>query len=364
MRSSLLFCGTLGILSTLIGCSASVSDEGTDEGATVIEPSGTDSPGKLLVTIPSGPAEATSFTWSNKTEAAGTPIGPVPVGDQEFTLHSAPVTVRARANIKAGQTTTVQAALVAVDAMSGPRTLGLANDPTSWPINVSALEGPSSRGSLGTLARTSTGASGFALLEGSYEVNFGVGGVDGVPVVLAAGDTKKVTLTDTTKRRVARIQAPTRDMPEAACGGLDGKSYRILVSGNSSDYADAAMPDGSELDVGVAPSKGNASYQLHVGAWRDTVPVPLPAAGQGPLTFKLGRADIDDVLINATQPRVPGTYQIYRTDASGSRIAPMLSCEPKTKSGTDLPPGKYRIEVKYKTVEAGDKVDVHMLDVP
>lgn len=30
----------------------------------------------------------------------------------------------------------------------------------------------------------------------------------------------------------------------------------------------------------------------------------------------------------------------------------------------DLAPGKYRIEVTYKTVEAGDKIDVHLLDVP
>jgi hypothetical protein len=348
----------------LVGCSANVSDEGIDEGATVIEPSGNDTPGKLLVTIPSGPAEATKVRWGNETEAPGTPIGPVPVGAQDFTLQSGTVSVRARANIKAGQTTTLHGALVAVDAISGPRTLGLMKDPTNWAISVATIEAPNAAHGGGAVAPTSNGASGFALLEGSYEVNFGVGGVDGVPVVLAAGDTKKVTLTDTTQRRVARIQAPTRDMPEANCGGLEGKSYRISTFGRGSVHADAAMPDNAELDIGIAPSKGNVSYQLQVGAWRESVPVPLPALGQGPLAFKLGRADIDDVLINATQPRVPGTYQIYRTDASGNRGAQMLRCEPKTKSGVDLPPGKYRIEVRYNTVEAGDKIDVHMLDVP
>ncbi len=363
MRTQLLL-GALGTFLVLAGCSSSTDAEtDVDEGETRIEPNGSDSPGKLSVTLPSGAAEATTFMWRTTKKPVGQVIDSLPVGEQDFTLASGGLNTRGRVTIAAGQTTTVQAALVAIDAVAGPRTLGLAKDPTGYAIQVNALEPALTRGSVGSVSPTSNGSSGVALLAGNYEVNFGVGGYDGVPVKVAAGATTKAVLTDTSQRRVVRIKAPVREMPTASCGGGDPNLYRIAIPGSNSSV-EAAMADSAELDVGAAPSKPMAKYELTASAWSRAVPLPLPVASQGLSTLALGRVDIEDVLINATQPRVPGTYQIYQTDASGNRGAPMLRCIPKTKTGVDLPPGKYRIEVTYNTVEAGDKIDVHQLTVP
>jgi hypothetical protein len=98
--------------------------------------------------------------------------------------------------------------------------------------------------------------------------------------------------------------------------------------------------------------------------WKDRIGVPLGDRGAGPKTFALGVVDVDDVLINSTQPRVAGTWAIFKADAPGNRTGDnLLTCVPATNSGVPMPPGHYRVEVYYRTVEAGQKTDVHIIDI-
>jgi hypothetical protein len=125
-----------------------------------------------------------------------------------------------------------------------------------------------------------------------------------------------------------------------------------------------SLAPGEELDVGTAPWNDNASYYLRHGLWENPVVVPLGDRGAGPKPLALGVVDVEDVLINSTQPRVPGSWRIFKADAQGKATSShLLKCTPATNSGAPMPPGHYRVEVRYSTVEAGSKTDVHIIDI-
>lgn len=79
----------------------------------------------------------------------------------------------------------------------------------------------------------------------------------------------------------------------------------------------------------------------------------------------LGSIEVDDVLINSNQPRVPGIWDVFKADPStGAAVGgSLLRCQLKTGAGIPMPTGHYRVEVQYNTVEAGWKKDVHIIDV-
>jgi hypothetical protein len=97
----------------------------------------------------------------------------------------------------------------------------------------------------------------------------------------------------------------------------------------------------------------------------ERVVIPLGDRGAGPRVWQLVRIDVDDVTINGGPTTARGTYAVYPANAAGTRTGPsFLACKPETSTGVDVPPGRYRVEVSYRTVEVGEKVDVHGVDVP
>lgn len=76
--------------------------------------------------------------------------------------------------------------------------------------------------------------------------------------------------------------------------------------------------------------------------------IPLGDLGKGPLEFKLGRLDVDDVdvtMTDGTHKKVRGTYRVY--DAAGQNA--IVDQTFSTNTGLDLPPGKYKLHVDYPT---------------
>ncbi len=349
-------------------CSTSVSEDGVDEGETRIDPTGTDSPGKFTVKLPSGAAHETKVAWNGVKKSAGELFDPVPVGVQAYTMTSGSVTSSGNVKIEAGKTTTELVALLAIDAASGPRTLGLRTDTTGMGLRLTT----DGRSSLGGFPESVAASPSFAVLGSAngYELNFGLNAADGIPVKLAPGESKKFVLADPTARRTVRIKAPSdREMANATCGTpATSATVRYELTHNLLGAASAgfSLDKSAEIDVGLAPSQSDQSvYYLRADAWRSSVPLPMPVRGAPMGQFALGRVDVNDVLINATQPRVPGTYRIYKANAQGQASGEeVLRCAAPTNTGVDLPAGKYVVRVSYPSVESGTKVDEHVLTVP
>jgi len=76
--------------------------------------------------------------------------------------------------------------------------------------------------------------------------------------------------------------------------------------------------------------------------------IPLGDLGKGPLDFKLGRLDVDDVdvtMADGTTKKVRGTYRVMNAAGTAAVVSSTFS----TNTGIDLPPGKYKLHVEYPT---------------
>ena len=369
-----LLSATVATLSVACSSSQETDPVGTDEGATTLDPTGTDAPGKLVVVAPSASTPLEPVKVKRPTRAApvnlGQPLDAVPVGRQTFSVvvEGAMLSFQTTdaAEIKSSQTTTVKAALLAVRATGGPRTLGLDGDLTRWGIEAHAPMPRAPRKVQGSVKPASDGSRSAVVLAGDYEINYGVGGVDGAAVKLAPGDVKTISLSDPAGRRVTRIKAPIRALPNAFADSGGGEIFTVTLAGdlNGNSFSSVTLDDGEEIDVGVSPGHEGAAYTFrHIG-WREPIALPLGQRGAGPLKWELGRIDVKDVLVNGTTT-VRGTYQIFQANAQGQANGPaFVRGKPATNTGVDVPPGKYRVEVTYATAETGPKVDVHVIDVP
>ena len=368
MKTSLVLV-PIGLALGLLPLACTSGDDGASSRSDdqTVHPSGNDLPGKLVVTAPSAPGfeiEKTTFRMNNMDPVdLRQELGPVPVGAQTVRMDTqgqfAAFSSSATATILSSQMTTVTTGLLGVKATGGPRTLGLAQLPTNWGIHL-ANEGSGS----GFLNATSDGSRLLPLFEGRYEVNYGLDAIDGVPVTMISGAMQVIAAYDTANRRVTRLKAPARDLPDAECG--NGGHKWILSVANSSAFQEVTVESGDELDVGISPRHEGSSYTLRASAWRSNVAIPLGDRGMGPKKWELGRIDVDDVSINGSATKVKGTYAIFAADpTTGAASGPnFVTCAPKTGSGVDVPPGHYRVETTYHTVEAGDKTDVQVIDVP
>ncbi len=358
--------------SAVLGC-APLDDDAADQrdDEVRVTPEGSDRPGSLQVVIPGGgigAVDATTFECQARQAPLGDTLSALPVGQQTFTLKTDSPSVwfrsTSKADILAGTTTKVTAGLVAFDAVSGPRTLGLGALPCSTGIPMISLN-PSVVFSGGPKA-TSNATTRAPLLEADYELDFGFNATDGIRVSIKAGTSTTVKLTQPADRRITRLKAPVRELPTATCGGGGDKEWFIGLANNAGGGSQSVLlKDGEELDLGVSKKKEGAQYLVYHRAWQQWHKVPLGERGAGPRLWTMGRIDVDHVSINGGPPSLPGVYAIYPANAAGEAIgANMLRCKPATNSGVDIPPGRYRVVVDYRTVEAGMKQDVHVVDVP
>lgn len=356
------------LASCVFACAPAEDDEtGSRSDETRVKPGGSDKPGSLVVTTPSGAAaEATLVKSQSKEAAINEVLAPLSIGRISFVMTTNVPTfwleTHAEVTVQSDKTTTVAAGLLAVDAVKGPPTLGLRGFPSSTglPIHAKVADARVS----GQVRPSSDGSRFVPVLDGDYELNFGLNGVDGVPIRVGAGEQKSVSLTDMAARRVTRLKAPIRELPNATCGWSGEKEWLISLSNVATTQA-VVVPDGAELDLGVSPRHEGAQYKLRHRVWSREVAIPLGERGAGPLPYNVGRIDVDHVSINGGPPSVTGRYEIFVADAAGARVGGnILTCTPETNSGVDVPPGHYRVEVHYSTVESGAKTDVHIVDAP
>lgn len=347
-----------------LACTAETS-YGSREDEKRVKPGGTDRPGTLTVVAPPGATgvEPTEVIVGSQRVNLGEPAGPLGVGNQSFRLETNGgaffQNAQANAMIEADKPTIITAALVGVNAMAGPRTLGLGELNSSMNITIQM-----GNATAGHVKPTADGSQLLPLVEGAYEINFGFFATDGVAVEIASGSTKVVTLTDPAGRRVTRVRAPTRELPDATCDdSFQARPWTISLKGQPTPWHTVAVKDGEELDLGISWRNEGKQYTLQPPMLSSPIEVPLGDRGTVK-TWQIGRIDVDDVTINGGST-VVGTYQVFVANAEGARVGGnLLKCAPKTNSGIDIPHGHYRVEVTYKTVEAGQKVDVHIIDVP
>jgi hypothetical protein len=340
-------------------CSAGAEGIGSQDSEQHVDPQGNDNPGSILVKLPDGAtaiADSTyTLTGQNQKVSVGTPISNLSVGSKSLSLTSGWLGTSTNVGVSAGQTTTVTTALLGLKNSDGPRTWGL--DPSTFNVHVR------DHGNSPFAFADGTGRA--ALFEGAYNIDWGF--LDGTSIALAAGDNKVVDLKEITDRRITRVKTTKGDYP-TACNGKNAFSLGWrppYVGGWPNSYSSW---DGNEIDLGI--SAQNAGYKyvhaVYNDIWPQWIDMPSGEPGAGPLVWTIGVIDIDDVLINQGQPRVKGTWQVFGADPkTGQRDgnAPLLTCVPPTGTGAPLPPGHYRVEVYYNTVEAGQKTDVHIIDI-
>lgn len=113
-----------------------------------------------------------------------------------------------------------------------------------------------------------------------------------------------------------------------------------FLAGASRESRNVRNRDGSPFETVVAPAGPNAPLVLRVYGTE----IPYPTTGESTIWLELSRVEINDLEVPGASGgtvRAPGTYRIERQNAAGTYA--FLNCTPRTKTGVDLPPGKYRI---------------------
>lgn len=333
-----------------------------------IRPIGTDDPGSLRVSAPAGAWDVgpTTVKCLQNDVPLGEAITPLPVGRHAFRTetHSEEgyLQVGSYAEIALGKTTAITTGLLSFEPPKGPRTLGIGDlwSSTGIPFKASPASALTVSGGL---YATSKGVELFPVLEGEYDVQFGLGAIDGIRVRVGANEVVRADLLRLTDRRVTRVKAPVRELPTASCSGTATDRWTIgLSSGTTTQQV--AVAAGEELDLGVSPRHEGVSYTLSHPTWLSPHAVPLGERGAGPRPWAIGRIDVDDVTINGGPQTVRGYYAIFPANVDGNASGPaLLRCKPPTNTGVDVPPGRYRVEIEYDTVASGRKKDVHVVDV-
>ncbi|WP_394833031.1 hypothetical protein LVJ94_41665 [Pendulispora rubella] len=304
----------------------------------------------------------------------GQEIGPLAVGRASVILESGVVISSTTTQIEKNQLTTVHTGLIAFDVMNGPpATLGLGPTSQEFAAHLFTQGRPALRYDL------SDGTRPYAVMPGHYSVSYGLGQADGNDFVVAADENKVAKLGDYADRQVVRIAAPAvRAMPSASCsstgGGAPSYTLRTTVDGKGY-YLDFGLQENAFRDVGRYKYT-TASYTLSlVGG---TVVLPLGALGEGPVTYQIGRLDVEDVAVrqnDGSTKMVRGAYEVFPktgTDASGKETfadrSIVSSCNSSlqgapTHTGYDMVRGRYKVVVSYPTAEAGTKRDTHIVDV-
>jgi hypothetical protein len=344
----------------MAACSSGDDPAGGQASEQHIDPQGTDSPGGVLVTLPDGAAvEDSTYCIAlgpGLAEACdvkvGTPITNVSVGQHVVNLVSGWMKSSGYADISSGQTTTMTTALLGLQTSGGTPTFGLANGPTNH-LGVMF-------GNIFVPAQFMDGAGRIALFNNTYSLGWGL--LDGVSIGVQAGENKLVNLTDPADRRISRLKSTKGDYP-TACGSKNNWTIGWRQQGSVGDQNEAAW-DGSDIDLGIAVWSEGAWYVVRADIWKNATPVPSGERGAGPLETTIGVVDIDDVLVNGAQ-RYPGTWAVFAADPkTGEKTSEnLLYCTPPTKTSAPLPPGHYRVEVYYYTAEAGQKTDIHIVDI-
>ncbi|WP_394825741.1 hypothetical protein [Pendulispora albinea] len=275
-----------------------------------------------------------------------------------------------RVNILADQDVTFRAGYVWVSLADAPATHGLsATDITD--MKQLDFNFPISHLWLGP-----RGAK-YVFAPGNYEVRYGM--YDGFRFQVAADDNKVVQPWSYATRRVAKIVAPKRELPTLGCGKthesrpLYQPRYRVTGKYSGQETSrDLTVRDESAIEVGAGSMYPGATYDIAIEGILGTRPLPLSNPGEGPLTLRLGRLDVEDVAIqkpDGTALMLRGRFFVYpmQKDSAGREFpsSTNIVCDDGalTHSGVDLVRGRYKVDVKYQYGGPEDKVLTYIVDV-
>jgi hypothetical protein len=355
MRSSKYLFPILGC--ALVACAAADETTGNQGSQQHIDPQGNDSPGSIVVVAPNGAANLVPTTFvvggdESKAVSLGTTFSNVSVGTHGIYTRSDWLRTDQNVDVSLGKTTSVTAAGLGINGNVAHPTLGLGTTADTYGLRFENTNVP---------MNFADGSKQVALFGRAEPFKLTWGLLDGVSVNLAPGEAKLVAADDGSTRRITRLSRTKGDYP-TACNGAD-----TLEIGNYPYRSNGTWLrwDGQEVDVGISASNEGKHHYVYSDAWGAAFQIADADRGAGPLPWKVNVIDVDDVLVNQAQPRVKGAWAVFQADPkTGERLGSnILTCQPSTSTGVPLPPGHYRVEVYYQTVEAGQKTDVHIVDL-
>ncbi|WP_394826633.1 hypothetical protein [Pendulispora albinea] len=394
MRFSYMRSATLSALAPfiLLACGASSTDASSDVGdpgaAEQEVASGNLAAPKtstfMVVAPPSAPSNARVFIGGTYNKL-GVEIGPLETTGHWWDLVSYPLKTDTIQTLPPGLTT-VQAGVFSVDIKNVPQpTLGISKTDTLTPyVNVYRIvNGVSKKINRDYLPLTSDGTETMAVLPGTYKIAYGYSEADGPIFDIAGGETKRIQAWDYAARRVAKVVAPpVRKFETVPCALVYagatvqhyflyyGRTHRMILPDGTSS-AEFGVPAGSSYEYRLSME---GIYLTDDGALLE-VPVPLGERGQGALPFRIGRVDVDDVAVpqsDGSTKMVRGTYQVFRkygVDSGGRDLFSTANAACKrdstfsTRTGVDLPPGRYKLVVSYRAADGTQKQNVSVVDL-
>ncbi len=349
----------------LVACGDMDASE-TAESGIRIKPTGDDnSPGQLVVKGPdTGGAPLAQTKWKLLSMTGPEkPLGEVftglPVGQTTFQVVSigwgGSAFFDGAAPIQMGAITELTSAGLRIRRVGMPPTLGV-NHEEALPTTEFVRESDEATRASVKIGPTADGTNVLAVGMGSYVYRWGVGGQDGVIFRALPGQVTTKDFWDYSQRRVTKIVAPAaRELPDA-CGPASSQTIvvRARNAWSSIEEQRVGISTGTAFEVGENPAilqridpGGSRKTVALLPCFSGEIAIPFNAVGGGPNTFALGRADVDDVAL--TQP--DGTTKMvrgrYRIQTPGGQD--VLTIQPETNSGVDLPPGTYKIIVEYRT---------------
>ena len=352
------------------GCAFTKLDDSSDVTAAQ---TGESAKQTLAVRLPTGASKvADTHIKTNQTGEKRFKLDasiPLPLGYQNFQVYAATtigstatfIVSHGVAKIEKEIPTERELAIAHIDAIHGPRTLGLGTDALPG-VNLSFSQEYDHVDSW--LSPSSDGVTALPLASGDYTVAYGIGNADGARIMVDSGHYSVVTLRSTRGRRVTRLHAPKRLFPDGACGSdAPTQGWTVTLKRNTSSiYGDkiesqlVTLADAEQLDVGALGFNG--SYRIKFPLWDDgyrygETDLPAGKDSMDPTDFAVGRIDIDDVIVNGHLVR--GTYAIYSGNENGRvgpNSLPLLACSLSTHTGLDAPAGYlFWVETTYQDAD-------------
>jgi hypothetical protein len=371
-----------------VACALTPGDDDVDqvEAAKRVKPVGTQAAGTLRVSLPAELSVSSLATDGFRIElSARQPTGWVPVAlDTEVALAPGATCLRLRVGKRTGNdedyaegatdcTVTVAPNAVtpitlgAVRYESSDEILGVSPDVFKAYRRWGAMPEPRptcerakiATGDESQLIGCGVEASKLRpVLPGTYSFRWGV--ADGFTTTIAPGEVRVLDFASAPDRRITRVVAPTRELPDAS--GLT--SYEIVAGAKKMTRTAAAE---QSFQVGVA-ADANVPHVLAIvsAAARQETPLPVPAAAGAPARFEIQRIDVDHVEVTSSfgTTSVPGSYVVSRRE--GASLVPIVLAPDgwPTNTGLDLLPGIYQVTTTFRRLDGTAGTDVQDVTLP
>jgi hypothetical protein len=336
-------------LNLLTGCTLSDSTECEGEKCDVINPTGGDSTGTLVVEaagLDRVPA-VSGFSQTVRVDQSAVELGDEVVVSTakdhciQLSTNAAGSSEFCGITVEKDKTTTVVLPTYELEPASIP-TFGL--------LEGAKLELPPP----GQLALA---------LPGSHRFEWGHG--DAIEIELGEGETAVVDLGDTSQRKTTVVtKVDSAAFPDVACLG-----NKPIIDIREADGTVAPLP---QLDFDAADPDVDFLVGLHDSVDKDLqiivngfgVPLALSDTGESPTETPLFRIDVNDVEFNGAG-LIPGKFSVLRLNPTTQEFKSPTTCHQArpTKTGLWVPEGTYQVSVRFQTID-GLQTQLHEISFP